>query len=155
MAMTSRPYPAAGGLYEMELYPVVRRCRGLDVGLYHYDPLNHRLGRVCGLVSPVEQLLDGAGLAAGIDRERLQVLIVLAARFGRLSWKYSSIAYALTLKNVGVLYESMYLTATAMGLAPCAIGAGDADLFAQASGGDYYAEASVGEFLLGSRRHGG
>jgi hypothetical protein len=46
----------------------------------------------------------------------------------------------------------MYLTATAMGLAPCAIGGGDADLFARAAGTDYCAETSVGEFLLGSPR---
>jgi hypothetical protein len=45
----------------------------------------------------------------------------------------------------------MYLAATAMGLAPCALGAGDSDLFARATGIDYYAETSVGEFLLGSR----
>ena len=46
----------------------------------------------------------------------------------------------------------MYLTATAMELAPCAIGTGDSDLFARASGLDYYEETSVGEFALGSRR---
>jgi SagB-type dehydrogenase family enzyme len=54
------------------------------------------------------------------------------------------------LKHVGVLYQTMYLTATAMGLAPCAIGGGDADRFAWAAGTDYYAETSVGEFLLGN-----
>jgi hypothetical protein len=46
----------------------------------------------------------------------------------------------------------MYLTATAMGLAPCAIGGGDSDLFAKAAATNYCAETSVGEFLLGSRR---
>jgi len=50
-----------------------------------------------------------------------------------------------------VLYDTMYLVATAMGLAPCAVGCGNADLFARAAGVDYYAQTSVGEFLLGSR----
>lgn len=59
-------------------------------------------------------------------------------------------AYAATLKHVGILYQTMYLAATAMGLAPCAVGTGNADLFAEATGLDYYAETSVGEFLLGS-----
>ena len=31
------------------------------------------------------------------------------------------------------------------------IGGGNSDLFAKAAGTDYYAETSVGEFLLGSR----
>jgi hypothetical protein len=42
----------------------------------------------------------------------------------------------------------MYLVATALGLAPCAIGAGDTQLFAQASGLDFTRESSVGEFAL-------
>ena len=62
----------------------------------------------------------------------------------------SSIAYALILKHVGVVYQTMYLAATAMGLAPCALGCGDSDAFARAAGTDYYDETSVGEFLLGS-----
>jgi hypothetical protein len=61
------------------------------------------------------------------------------------------IAYSLILKNVGVLYDTMYLAATAMGLAPCALGCSNADAFARAARTDYYAETSVGEFLLGSR----
>jgi hypothetical protein len=46
----------------------------------------------------------------------------------------------------------MYLVATAMNLAPCALGAGDPELFARLIGSDFHEETSVGEFLLGSRR---
>ena len=60
----------------------------------------------------------------------------------------------LTLKHVGVVIQTMYLAATAMGLGPCAVGCGDADLFGRAAGTDYFAETSVGEFLLGSERQG-
>ena len=42
--------------------------------------------------------------------------------------------------------------AIAISLAPCPVGLGDSDLFARVTGLDYYAETSVGEFLLGSRR---
>jgi SagB-type dehydrogenase family enzyme len=151
MAVAPRPYPAPGALYELELYIAVRSCVNLPAGLYHYDPERHQLNPVAEWTSDVEQLLADAGRAAGIPTERLQVLVVLAARFPRIAWKYASIAYSLTLKQVGVLYQTMYLAATAMGLAPCAIGCGNADLFARAAGADYYAETSVGEFLLGSR----
>ena len=82
------------------------------------------------------------------------MLLILAARFSRLAWKYESIAYALTLKHVGVVFQTMYLAATAMDLAARAIGGGDADLFSRAAGTDYRAETSVGEFLLGSQRRG-
>jgi hypothetical protein len=45
----------------------------------------------------------------------------------------------------------MYCVATAMGLAPCALGAGDPAAFAAATGLDPLGEGTVGEFILGSR----
>jgi len=115
------------------------------------DELPDRLEAVCGRSEATDALLKDAVRAT--DQEvRPQVLIIIAARFQRLSWKYESMAYNIILKNVGVLYQTMYLVATAMDLAPCALGGGDSDLFARAAGLDYYAETSVGEFLLGSKR---
>jgi SagB-type dehydrogenase family enzyme len=148
----ARPYPAGGGLYELELYAAIQACNPLAPGLYHYDPAGHRLIRLQGRTTEVAALLCDAAESTATPEDTLQVLLILAARFPRVAWKYESIAYALTLKHVGVLYQTMYLTATAMGLAPCAIGGGDADLFARAAGTDYYAETSVGEFLLGTPR---
>jgi oxazoline/thiazoline dehydrogenase len=148
----ARPYPAGGGLHELELYAAIEACDPLPAGLYHYDPAGHRLIRLRGRTPEVAALLRDAAESTGASVDTLQVLLILAARFPRIAWKYESIAYALTLKHVGVLYQTMYLTATAMGLAPCAIGGGDADLFARAAGTDYCAETSVGEFLLGNPR---
>ncbi len=150
MEFVSRPYPSGGALYELEFYAAVNACAGLAAGLYHYDAVRHRLGRLSGRTDAVAHLLADAAASADVPAGRLQVVIVLSARFQRLAWKYASIAYALILKHVGVVYQTMYLTATAMGLAPCALGGGDADLFARAAGTDYYAETSVGEFLLGA-----
>jgi SagB-type dehydrogenase family enzyme len=147
-----RPYPAGGGLYELELYAAIQACTDLAPGLYHYDPAGHRLIRLRGRTAEVAALLRDAAGSTGVPEDGVQVLLILAARFARVAWKYESIAYALTLKHVGVLYQTMYLAATAMGLAPCAVGGGDADLFARAAGTDYHAETSVGEFLLGSPR---
>ncbi|HEY7312161.1 MAG TPA: SagB family peptide dehydrogenase [Gemmataceae bacterium] len=154
MDFAFRPYPAGGGLYELELYVAVNRCANLEPGLYHYDPSRHQLARLCGRTTDVRKLLRDAADSAALSEDTLQVLLILAARFPRVAWKYESIAYALTLKHVGVLFQTMYLAATAMRLAPCALGGGDADLFARAAGTDYRAETSVGEFLLGSQRHG-
>jgi SagB-type dehydrogenase family enzyme len=147
----SRPYPSGGALYEQELYVGVNACENLGPGLYHYDPLRHRLDRLCGRTPEVERLLSDAAQAPGIPVEELQILLIVAARFQRLAWKYASMAYAVMLKHVGVLFQTMYLAATAMNLAPCGIGGGNADRFARAAGTDYYAETSVGEFLLGSK----
>ncbi len=145
-----RPYPSGGALYELELYPVVNSCEGIPSGLYHYDPLSHQLCRISDRTETVEALLTDARQSMG-QQGMPQVLIVIAARFQRLAWKYESMAYALLLKHVGALYQTMYLVATAMSLAPCGIGGGNSDLFTKAAGCDYYAETSVGEFALGSQ----
>ena len=150
MEVTTRPYPSGGALHELEVYPVVNACEGLAPGLYRYDPLEHRLEVVAGVTPEVEELLVDASSAVGMAAKDVQILLIVAARFQRVSWKYSTFAYAMTLKHVGVLLQTMYLTAADMGLAPCALGAGNADVFSRVAGTDYTEESSVGEFLLGS-----
>ena len=78
-----------------------------------------------------------------------QILITIAARFDRISWKYSSIAYSLILKDVGVLIQTLYLMATDMGLGGCAIGTNNIDLFAKMTGIEFHVEGPVGQFALG------
>jgi SagB-type dehydrogenase family enzyme len=51
-------------------------------------------------------------------------ILVTIARFGRVSWKYSALAYA-----VGVLMQTFYIMAADMNLGACAIGASDIQMF--------------------------
>jgi SagB-type dehydrogenase family enzyme len=97
-----------------------------------------------------ERLLHEARRTANMDTP-LQIYFQITARCQRVFWKYESMAYALILKNLGALYATMYLVATAMDLAPCALGGGDSELFAEIAGLDPSEEPAVGEFLLGSR----
>ena len=144
-----RVYPGGGGAYELELYLAVNRCKGLSPGLYHYRPGDHCLCRLSGATPEVRALIDAGGHTQ--HSAPPQILIVITARVQRLFWKYSGMAYAVVLKDVGVLFQTLHLVAEAMGLAACALGGGNADLFASASGIDYYEEPSVGEFTLGRR----
>ena len=73
----------------------------------------------------------------------------MAARFGRVSWKYSGFAYSLVLKHVGVLMQTLYLMATEMEIGACAIGVGDIDLFAKMTGLEFHVEGSVGQIAIG------
>ena len=97
-----RPYPSAGGGYELELYLAVDKCEGLARGFYHYDAGAHALVPIVVPTHELEAQLTGAEYAMGAPAAP-QILITIAARFGRISWKYSSIAYSLILKDVGVL----------------------------------------------------
>ena len=144
-----RPCAGSGAIHELEYYLTVARCDGLPPGLYRYDPLAHALERLEADEKQLEKLLKGA--ARAMRGARCDVLITLAARFQRVSWQYRSIAYSLLLKDVGAVFQQMYLAATALDLAPCALGAGDSDDFAETAGLDYFTETSVGEFALSGR----
>jgi SagB-type dehydrogenase family enzyme len=93
-------------------------------------------------------MLDFAQFAMGADG-RPQILLTVTSRFARLAWKYSSIAYALTLKDVGALLQTLYLMAADMGLGGCAVGTSDIDLFEKTTGLPFHVEGPVGQFTLG------
>ena len=145
---TVRPYPSAGAAYELELYLAVNLCEGLARGFYHYDAGAHALAPIHVPGNELEALLAGAEYAMGAPAAP-QILITIAARFGRISWKYSSIAYALILKDVGVLTQTLYLMAIDMGLGGCAIGIENIDLFAKITGVEFHIEGPVGQFAIG------
>ncbi len=150
---STRPYPGVGSCYELEVYLTVAECAGLNNGLYYFDPQHHTLTKVCGENQHTVLILKQAAHVADISCNP-QVVITLTARFSRVAWKYSSIAYSLILKDVGVLFQTMYLVATAMDLSPCALDSGHADLLCEAAGLDYWQESAVGEFMLASKRIG-
>jgi oxazoline/thiazoline dehydrogenase len=145
---TLRPIPSGGAMHDLEVYVAAGRIAELDRGLFHYHPVRHTCTAVAGAGHAVSTILTIAMAGAGCAAEPPAV-VVLAARFGRLTWKYEGLAYAATLKNVGVAIEAMYLTATAMNLAGCALGGGDSASFALATGIKPYVESPVGEFMLG------
>jgi len=146
---TKRPYPWGGGLYELEIYPAINRCQGLDAGLYHYQPLSHTLHAIADWHPEVEALIFDAWKLTG-QQDVPQVLFIITARFGRLFWKYYAIGYGLILKHSGVLFQTFYLVATAMQLAPSAIGSGNSEHFCKVAALNEHEESSVGEFSLGS-----
>lgn len=147
----SKPYPSGGSVYETEIYLLVRHVRGLAAGLWRYDAAEHGLVPIRkGLSDPdVAALLREAAHSSTVDAPP-QVTVLMAPRFGRILWKYEQMGYAVMLKHVGVLMQTMYLVATDMGLAACSIGSGDSDLFSRATGLDPLECTSVGEFLLGT-----
>lgn len=143
-----RPSPSGGACHALELYPLVYDCDGLSRALYHYDPLDHRLERLVTEPALLSQLHASYQLDEAQWGPR-QVVIIIAARFRRSSWKYPVIAYAVALKDAGALTQTMYLVATAMGLSPCGVGVGDAELFARTIGTDFMDETSIAELMLG------
>ncbi|MFH8385400.1 SagB family peptide dehydrogenase [Kitasatospora sp. NPDC018058] len=148
--LADRPYPSGGAVHELEVYPLVTSCAGLAPGLWHYATDRHELELVSEPDQATAQLVKNARESSLMQADP-QVVLLVTARFGRVMWKYETVAYPLILKHVGALYQTLYLVGTAMDLAVCGLGGGDAADFATASGLDYFTEGSVGELVIGSR----
>jgi SagB-type dehydrogenase family enzyme len=146
---TDRPYPSGGAIHDLELYLIVSEVQNLPAGAYHYAADRHALEPLPSSEEDITLLLRAAMRSSATSKPP-QVLIKITSRFGRMCWKYRSISYATTLKNVGVLYQTMYLVATAMRLAPCALGAGDDVAARRAFDLTSRSEIVVGEFMLGN-----
>jgi SagB-type dehydrogenase family enzyme len=95
-----------------------------------------------------EPVLAAAATAAGADRA--PVVIVVTSRFERVSSTYQELAYSLVLKEVGALFQTVYLVAADLELAVCALGGGCPDRwFAKLIGARDVVEPVVGELIIG------
>ncbi|WP_406270237.1 SagB family peptide dehydrogenase [Nocardia sp. NBC_00881] len=148
--LVSRPYPSGGSLYELELYPVVRQVDGLAAGMYHYDSFDHALRRVVDEDHPAVQQLLRMTSATLTNAQLPQLMLVIAARPGRIMWTYEHISYSVILKDVGVLTQTLYLVANAMGLGAVAHGFVDTAAFTEAVQVDELEECGVGCMIIGS-----
>lgn len=148
--LLSRPYPSGGGVYEIEVYPIVRTVAGLEAGMYHYDSFEHTLHRIAEPDAPEVRRLVASTSATLVGGAEPQVVLLLAARAGRVMWTYEQVAYASILKHVGVLMQTVYLAGTAMGLGVCAQGFSDTAAFVAATGVDELEECGVGSIIVGS-----
>jgi oxazoline/thiazoline dehydrogenase len=144
-----RLYPSGGACYPLQTYLAVNRCRGVEPGLYAYDPVAHELIAVSGPGPKLERLLADAAGTASVD-EPPQILLVLAADYRRMRRLYEDLSYSLILKEVGAVFQIAMMAAAAMGLGACPLGCGDSLLFSELIGVDPMFEASVGELMLGS-----
>jgi SagB-type dehydrogenase family enzyme len=145
---TDRPYSSTGRSYELEIYATVHSCPGVPRGVYHYDPLGHRLEPLDARKGDVDELLESGRVAANLT-ELPAVLLTVTARFQRTSWKYSGLGYSLVLRNFGALSQLLALVCVALGLAGHRIDAAEIESSSRIFGIDWRAESSVGSFALG------
>lgn len=110
--------PAGGGLHAVEAYVLVQRVEGLAPGLYHYLSMEHALEPMQAL-SPAEAAKWAHRFVAGQDWfNNVPVMVIMTARFDRLFWKYRrhTKAWRVVHLDVGHLSQTMYLSATELGL---------------------------------------
>lgn len=145
-----RPFAGAGGRCELEIYVVANDVDGISRGVHHFDARAHELRWIRDRDSHQERLIRWVhGATGGLLSRDPPVILLLTAVFARVMAKYQNLGLSLIYKDTGCLFQTLYLVATAMGLAPCAIGGGEELANSRWLGLDPLEESQVGCFLLG------
>ena len=118
-----RPFPTAGARSELELYLVSQDITGLAAGAYYYDPFHHQLIKLRSRDDHQEEILMAANSMTGgqLNRNPAAALLISAV-FDRTVWKYGDLGPSLIYRDAGCLIQTIYLVATALQMAPCALG---------------------------------
>jgi SagB-type dehydrogenase family enzyme len=113
LRLMTRPYASGGGLYPIEIYPVLMNVAEHSVQVTHYDPFAHQLS-VIGTPSRAEVLQ-----AFGDVEERLNaasVVFVLTSVTERTAVKYGMRGYRFALLEAGQIAQNLSLCAVSEGL---------------------------------------
>lgn len=115
-----RTVPSAGGLFPIEIYPVINNVKDLNKGIYHYNIKDHEL----------EFLRDGdyrmEVAKACLDQAIAYysaVNFIWTTIIPRSKWKYLQRCYRYIYLDCGHIGQNFYLIAESLNLGACTIGA--------------------------------
>lgn len=115
-----RTTPSAGGLYPIEVYPIISNVSDLKSGIYHYNIEEHSL-ELLKLGDFRQAVAKGC-----LDQKmafKSAVNFIWTAIMERSKWKYLQRCYRYIYLDVGHIGQNFYLTSEALGLGACTIGA--------------------------------
>lgn len=110
--------PAGGGMHAVEAYVLVQRVEGVAPGFYHYLSMQHALEPLQALSTEQAAAWAHRFVAGQAWFRDAPVMVVMVARFDRMFWKYRrhAKAWRVVHLDVGHLSQTMYLSATELGL---------------------------------------
>lgn len=143
-----RTTPSAGALYPIETYVVVNRVNDIEPGVYHYNVLRCELEQI--KAGDFSGELASASLGQDMLRSASFVLIWTAV-IGRSKWRYGERAFRYIYMDAGHIGQNAYLSAEALGLGCCTVGAFFDDEVNAIIGVDGYQETTVYLCAMGKK----
>lgn len=147
---TLRTVPSGGARHAFETYLIVRNVAGLQVGAYHYLPMEHQLEFLHPIDDPetvITETLKGQAWAA-----KASVVFYWSAVAYRAEWRYGIHAHRVALIDAGHVGQNLYLACTALGIGTCAIAAFSHESCCQVFGLDGEEEYMVYTAPVGTAR---
>lgn len=120
---TIRNVPSAGGRNALETFLYIRRVEGIEPGLYRFLPLEHKL--LCVSNDPdMESKICDEFSTVGVAK-KAAVVFIWTAVYERMACLFGERAYRYIYLDAGHVCQNLYLTAQAIDLKVCALGAFD------------------------------
>jgi SagB-type dehydrogenase family enzyme len=145
---THRPSPSAGGRHSLELYILCKHVENISPGVYYYDPFANELAELETWNSTHDDMLTRLICKPAMLRRHPDVAIYITSVVGRVFWKYVGSGLVSIYRDTGCLMQTMYLVATDLALAPCAIAAIDRPPLPSFVKAQSLEEIHVGSFAL-------
>ena len=124
---TLRTVPSAGSRHPFECYPLILNVEGLEPGLYHYLPMEHRLEFLKSADIKDEAFADR--VVQSVSRQKWvlksSVIFYYSIVPYRGEWRYAFNAPRVMMIDAGHVTEILYLACSALDLGTCAIAAMD------------------------------
>lgn len=112
-----RTHPSAGGLYPVELYPVVLNVEDVESGLYYYSVSKHGLRRLrTNDDTFADEFEDALITGDQLNLGDAPVVFVMTGSFWRSKAKYGPRGYRYVLQESGHVAQNLLLVAEALGL---------------------------------------
>ena len=140
--------PSAGALYPLEVFVAAHRVEQLAQGIYRYLPREHAL--VLQQTGDLRGRLKDASIYQDVVAKAAAVL-AFSAVFYRTRRKYGERATRYIMLDMGHAAQNTYLSATALGLGACAVGAFLDDQINEIFGVDGATEAVLYMVAVGTR----
>ena len=115
-----RTTPSAGGLYPIEIYPVINNVKEFERGIYHYDILHHELE--CLREGDYREEIRAGCLGQQMAHDSA-INFIWTAMIERSKWKYLQRCYRYIYLDCGHIAQNFYLISEALDLGACTIGA--------------------------------
>lgn len=114
-------YPSAGALDEIT---TLVASTGPVAGVSLYRHKDHELQQLDDSTQRAHRVIEVLCAPCGIATPLPCTALVFVADYAVMAAKYASIAYANILRDVGCVYQTVSLAATAIGAGSCAVGGG-------------------------------
>ncbi|QIW23861.1 SagB/ThcOx family dehydrogenase [Sulfolobus sp. S-194] len=108
-----RATPSGGALYPIDLYVISLNIRGLEKGIYKYQPYSHSLVYINNFNLDNLYKLSDFNYVNGV--ENVNVIILLASKILRSFYKYGELSLKLGLIEIGEIAYAIHLVSQALG----------------------------------------